>query len=47
VQNVLDGRKQIFEELLWEHQGLNKAFYALKLEHSQCQGSPEPLVSFV
>ncbi len=41
LQSVLDTRKQVFEELLWEHQGLNEAFAALKLEHSHCQGSLE------
>ncbi|KAK1644292.1 hypothetical protein QYE76_062097 [Lolium multiflorum] len=29
----------IFEELLWEHQGLNEEFSTLKLEHSQCQAT--------
>jgi hypothetical protein len=47
LQSVLDTRKQVFEELLWEHQDLNEAFAALKLEHSHCQGSLEPPASFV
>jgi hypothetical protein len=38
---VLDTQKQVFEELLWEHQDLNEAFAALKLEHNHCQGSLE------
>jgi hypothetical protein len=44
---VLANRKQIFDELLWEHQGLNEPFSTLKLEHRQCQGLPEPPASFV
>jgi hypothetical protein len=44
---VLDNRKQIFEELLWEHHGISEAFSSLKLEHSQCQGLLEPPASFV
>jgi hypothetical protein len=47
LQSVLDNRKQIFEELLWEYQGINEECSALKLEHSQCQGLPEPSASFV
>ncbi|KAK1625911.1 hypothetical protein QYE76_000226 [Lolium multiflorum] len=39
VLSVLDTRKQVFEELLWEHQDLNEAFAALKLEHSHCQAA--------
>nr|XP_051221988.1 uncharacterized protein LOC127340256 [Lolium perenne] len=37
--SVLDNRKQIFEELLWEHHGLSEAFSSLNLEHSQCQAA--------
>jgi hypothetical protein len=42
LQSVLDTRKQIFEELLWEHQGLNEVFAALKIEHNNFQGLLEP-----
>ena len=38
LQGVLDSRKQLFEELLWEHRDLTEAFTALQLSHSQCQG---------
>ncbi|KAM0881799.1 hypothetical protein ACQ4PT_032720 [Festuca glaucescens] len=37
VLGVLDSRKQLFEELLWEHRDLTEAFASLKLTHSQCQ----------
>ncbi|KAM0890754.1 hypothetical protein ACQ4PT_026841 [Festuca glaucescens] len=37
VLGVLDSRKQLFEELLWEHRDLTEAFTALQLSHSQCQ----------
>ncbi|KAM0852058.1 hypothetical protein ACQ4PT_052018 [Festuca glaucescens] len=37
VLGVLDSRKELFEELLWEHQGLVEAFAALQLTHSQCR----------
>jgi hypothetical protein len=35
---VLDSRKKLFEDLLWEHRDLTEAFAALQLTHSQCQG---------
>ncbi|KAM0875835.1 hypothetical protein ACQ4PT_036557 [Festuca glaucescens] len=35
VLGVLDSRKQLFEELLWEHRDLTEAFTALQLSHSQ------------
>jgi hypothetical protein len=38
LQGVLDSRKELFEELLWEHRDLIEAFGALELSHSQCQG---------
>jgi hypothetical protein len=38
LQGVLDSRKELFEELLWEHRDLIEAFGALQLFHSQCQG---------
>jgi hypothetical protein len=38
LQGVLDSRKQLFEELLWEHRDLTEAFAALKLSHNQWQG---------
>jgi hypothetical protein len=38
LQGVLDSRKQLFEELLWEHRDLTQAFAALQLTHNQCQG---------
>jgi hypothetical protein len=38
VQGTLHSRKQLFEELLWEHRDLVEAFAVLKLTHSQCQG---------
>jgi hypothetical protein len=47
LQSVLDNRKKIFEELLWEHHGLTESFSALQLEHSQCQGLPELPASFM
>jgi hypothetical protein len=39
---MLDSRKHVFEELLWQHQSLTDAFAALQLSHNNCQGSPEP-----
>ncbi|KAM0910872.1 hypothetical protein ACQ4PT_013877 [Festuca glaucescens] len=39
VLGMLDSRKQLFEELLWEHRDLTEAFAALKLSHSQCQAA--------
>ena len=42
MQGVLDSRKELFEELLWEHQGLVEAFAALQLTHSNCQGLFDP-----
>ncbi|KAM0923582.1 hypothetical protein ACQ4PT_005451 [Festuca glaucescens] len=39
VLGVLDSRKQLFEELLWEHRDLTEAFTALQLSHSQCQAA--------
>ncbi|KAM0824288.1 hypothetical protein ACQ4PT_070297 [Festuca glaucescens] len=39
VLGVLDSRKQLFEELLWEHHDLTEAFAALHLSHSQCQAA--------
>ncbi|KAM0872714.1 hypothetical protein ACQ4PT_038531 [Festuca glaucescens] len=39
VLGVLDSRKELFEELLWEHQGLVEAFAALQLTHSNCQAA--------
>ncbi|KAM0921736.1 hypothetical protein ACQ4PT_006674 [Festuca glaucescens] len=41
VLGVLDSRKELFEELLWEHQGLVEAFAALQLTHSQCRESSQ------
>jgi hypothetical protein len=41
LQGVLDSRKKLFENLLWEHRDLTEAFAALQLTHSQCQGSFE------
>nr|XP_051211474.1 formin-like protein 16 [Lolium perenne] len=38
-KGVLDSRKQVFEELLWEHQSLSEAFAALQLSHSNCQAA--------
>ncbi|KAM0917053.1 hypothetical protein ACQ4PT_009790 [Festuca glaucescens] len=43
VLGVLDSRKQLFEELLWEHRDLTEAFTALQLSHSQCQAEKEEL----
>ena len=34
---MLDSRKQVFEELLWEHRDLTEAHSALQLTHSQCR----------
>jgi hypothetical protein len=34
----LDTCKQVFEELVLEHQGLAESFAALQLEHSHCRG---------
>jgi hypothetical protein len=45
LQGVLDSRKQLFEELLWEHRDLTEALAALQHTHSQCQGLFE-LTSF-
>nr|XP_051201858.1 uncharacterized protein LOC127315405 [Lolium perenne] len=39
VLGMLDSRKQLFEELLWEHRDLVEAFASLKLTHSQCQAA--------
>ncbi|KAM0931747.1 hypothetical protein ACQ4PT_000057 [Festuca glaucescens] len=39
VLGVLDSQKELFEELLWEHQGLVEAFAALQLTHSQCRAA--------
>ncbi|KAM0900836.1 hypothetical protein ACQ4PT_020399 [Festuca glaucescens] len=39
VLSTLDSRKQLFEELLWEHRDLVEAFAALKLTHSACQAA--------
>ncbi|KAM0848037.1 hypothetical protein ACQ4PT_054640 [Festuca glaucescens] len=53
VLGVLDSRKELFEELLWEHQGLVEAFAALQLTHSQCRAAlpessqPDELISRV
>ncbi|KAM0872910.1 hypothetical protein ACQ4PT_038375 [Festuca glaucescens] len=45
VLGVLDSRKQLFEELLWEHRDLTEAFTALQLTHSNCQAAlPEASV---
>jgi hypothetical protein len=38
LQGVLDSRKKLFEQLLWEHHDLTEAYAALQLAHSQCQG---------
>jgi hypothetical protein len=46
LQGVLNSRKQLIEELLWEHCDLTEAFAALKLTHSQCQGLFEPTYFF-
>ena len=35
---MLDSRKQLFEELLWEYRDLSEAHSALQLTHSQCRG---------
>jgi hypothetical protein len=42
LQGVLDSRKKLFEQLLWEHRDLTEAHSALQLAHSQCQGLFEP-----
>jgi hypothetical protein len=39
---MLDSRKKLFEDLLWEHHNLTEAHSALQLAHSQCQGFFEP-----
>ncbi|KAM0863702.1 hypothetical protein ACQ4PT_044409 [Festuca glaucescens] len=39
VLGVLDSRKQVFEELLWEHRDLTEAHSALQLTHSQCRAA--------
>jgi hypothetical protein len=46
LQGVLESRKELFEELLWEHRDLVEAFASLKLTHSQCQGLFEPIGLF-
>jgi hypothetical protein len=38
LQGVLESRKKLFEQLLWEHRGLSDAHAALQLTHSQCRG---------
>ncbi|KAM0907458.1 hypothetical protein ACQ4PT_016110 [Festuca glaucescens] len=38
-KGVLDSRKQVFEELLWEHRDLTEAHSALQLTHSQCRAA--------
>ena len=38
VQGTLDSRKQLFEELLWEHRDLSEAFSALERTLGKCQG---------
>ncbi|KAM0851442.1 hypothetical protein ACQ4PT_052421 [Festuca glaucescens] len=43
VLGVLDSRKQVFEELLWEHRDLTEAHSALQLTHSQCRAEKEKL----
>ncbi|KAM0889398.1 hypothetical protein ACQ4PT_027716 [Festuca glaucescens] len=43
VLGVLDSRKQLFEELLWEHRDLTEAHSALQLTHSQCRAEKEKL----
>ncbi|KAM0920905.1 hypothetical protein ACQ4PT_007153 [Festuca glaucescens] len=37
VLGVLDSRKRVFEELLWEHRDLTEAHSALQLTHNQCR----------
>ncbi|KAM0876765.1 hypothetical protein ACQ4PT_035949 [Festuca glaucescens] len=39
VLGVLDSRKKLFEQLLWEHRNLTEAFAALQITHSQCQAA--------
>ncbi|KAM0890878.1 hypothetical protein ACQ4PT_026770 [Festuca glaucescens] len=43
VLGVLDSRKQVFEELLWEHRDLTEAHSTLQLTHSQCRAEKEKL----
>ncbi|KAM0924580.1 hypothetical protein ACQ4PT_004566 [Festuca glaucescens] len=43
VLGVLDSRKRVFEELLWEHRDLTEAHSALQLTHSQCRAEKENL----
>ncbi|KAM0903733.1 hypothetical protein ACQ4PT_018495 [Festuca glaucescens] len=43
VLGVLDSRKRVFEELLWEHRDLAEAHSALQLAHSQCRAEKEKL----
>ncbi|KAM0834183.1 hypothetical protein ACQ4PT_063779 [Festuca glaucescens] len=43
VLGVLDSRKRVFEELLWEHRDLTEAHSALQLTHSQCRAEKEKL----
>ncbi|KAM0872708.1 hypothetical protein ACQ4PT_038528 [Festuca glaucescens] len=43
VLGMLDSRKQLFEELLWEHRDLTEAHSALQLTHSQCRAEKEKL----
>ncbi|KAM0880544.1 hypothetical protein ACQ4PT_033494 [Festuca glaucescens] len=43
VLGVLDSRKRVFEELLWEHRDLTEAHSALQLAHSQCRAEKEKL----
>jgi hypothetical protein len=38
LQGVLDSRKKLFEQLLWDYHDLTEAFAGLQLTHSQCQG---------
>jgi hypothetical protein len=35
---MLDSRKKLFEQLLWEHRDLTEAYAALQLAHSQFRG---------
>ncbi|KAK1686025.1 hypothetical protein QYE76_046873 [Lolium multiflorum] len=39
VVGTLDLRKQLFEELLWEHRHLSEAFASLQLAHGKCQAA--------
>ncbi|KAM0920942.1 hypothetical protein ACQ4PT_007177 [Festuca glaucescens] len=43
VLGVLDSRKRVFEELLWEHRDLTEAHSALQLTHNQCRAEKEKL----